>query len=144
MISERYKLISEVHHFLFKDNQTLLLLRANTGYEDGNYSVIAGHLDPDETIKSAMIREAREEANIEINPDDLKMIHVMHRKSQQDRISFFFTTDKYSGIILNKEPDKCDDLKWFDLDNLPDNMVDYVKKALHCYQKNIIHSDYGF
>ena len=144
MSSERYKLISEVHLFLFKANQTLLLLRANTGYEDGKYSVVAGHLDKNESVRSAIAREAYEEAGIKINIEDLKMVHVMHRKSQQDRISFFFTCNKYQGNPFNKETDKCAELKWFDLDNLPHNMVEYVKKALEYYHKNVIHSDYGF
>lgn len=141
---ERYKLISEVHLFLFKENQTLLLLRANTGYEDGKYSVVAGHLDPDETIKAAMVREAYEESGIIINPDNLKMIHVMHRKSEQDRISFFFTCDKYEGIPFNKEPEKCAELKWFDIDSLPDNTITYVREAFKNHFAGIIDSDYGF
>ncbi len=63
-MKERYKFICAVYLILIKENKVLLLKRANTGYEDGNYSLVAGHMDGNETIKQAMIREATEEAGI--------------------------------------------------------------------------------
>ena len=71
-----------VHLFLIKDGKILLLRRSNTGYEDGKYSVVAGHIDGDEDEKTAMIREAREEAGIEIARSNIKFAGVMHRKSE--------------------------------------------------------------
>lgn len=71
MAMERFKLPSAVHLFLICDSQVLLSRRFNTGYEDGKYSVVAGHLNGDEEIKAAMIREAREEVGVEISPLDL-------------------------------------------------------------------------
>lgn len=71
-----------VHLFLIKDGKILLLRRSNTGYEDGKYSVVAGHIDGDEDAKTAMIREAREEAGIEITRSNIKFAGVMHRKSE--------------------------------------------------------------
>lgn len=142
---ERHKIIGEVYLFLFRDNDILLLLRSNTGYEDGNYSVIAGHLDAEETIKQGIIREAQEEAGITVNHNDLKLVHIMHRKCPDtDRMAFFFTCDKWENEIINNEPDKCAELKWFNLENLPGNMVEYVREALTKYSASEIYSDYGF
>ena len=45
-----------VHLLLVKDDRVLLLKRYNTGYEDGNYSVVAGHIDGGEDLKTAMIQ----------------------------------------------------------------------------------------
>ena len=56
MATSRFKLLSTVHLFLIHEDKILLLRRFNTGYEDGNYSVIAGHLDGNEEIKVAMVR----------------------------------------------------------------------------------------
>ena len=89
-MKERFKIIPTSHLFLIKNNKILLLRRFNTGYEDGNYSVVAGHLDRNETFAQAMTREAKEEAGIDIKPGDLEVVHVMHRKQpNEERIDFF-------------------------------------------------------
>lgn len=38
---ERFKLVTAVHLILTQNGKILLLRRYNTGYEDGNYSVVA-------------------------------------------------------------------------------------------------------
>ena len=43
----RFQMPVAVHLLLVKDNKVLLLRRFNTGYEYGNYSVVAGHVDDD-------------------------------------------------------------------------------------------------
>lgn len=143
-MAERFKLIVAVHLFIIKDNKILLLRRFNTGYEDGNYSVVAGHIDGNETIKNACIREANEEANITIKEDDLNVVHVMHRKSNDERIDFFVECKIWSGEITNNEPNKCNDLSFFDLNNLPTNIIPYVKFAIENYRNNILYSELGW
>lgn len=130
----RFKLPSAVHLFLIHDHKILLLRRFNTGYEDGNYSVVAGHLNGGEGVKAAMMREAREEAGIKIAPDDLQVVGVMHRISDEERIDFFLAARSWSGEVENREPHKCDRLAWFDMDDLPDNVIPYVERALGNYR----------
>jgi ADP-ribose pyrophosphatase YjhB (NUDIX family) len=128
---ERFKLVSAVHLILIQDGKVLLLRRFQTGYEDGNYSVPAGHLDGNEPVTKAMAREALEEACIHIAPADLRVVHTMHRtKEDGERIDFFLTADTWQGEIKIGEPHKCDDLSWFPLDNLPENTISYIRSAL--------------
>ncbi len=126
MSRDRFKLIPTSHLILMKDGKILLLRRFNTGYEDGKYSVVAGHLDGGETFIQAMAREAKEEAGIIIKPDELEVIHVMHRKAKEERIDLFIKADKWKGEPSIMEPDKCDDLGWFELSNLPENTIPYI------------------
>lgn len=121
---------SAVHLFFFDENAVLLSRRCNTGYEDGNYSVPAGHLDGGEEVKAAAAREAWEELGIHVALADLEVVGVMHRKSDDERIDFFLVVRNWSGEIRNREPEKCDDLRWFPRDQLPVNMVPYVARAL--------------
>jgi ADP-ribose pyrophosphatase YjhB (NUDIX family) len=139
------KLPVAVHLFLIKDGNILLLRRYKTGYEDGNYSVIAGHIDGNEHVYNAMIREAKEEAGINIIEKDLKIIQVMHRKKEtEERIDYFFFCEKWKGKIEIMEPNKCDELSWYSLDKLPKNMVDYVYEAIKNYKHRINFSIFGW
>lgn len=145
MMKERFKLIPTSHLILIKDSKILLLRRFNTGYEDGNYSVVAGHLDGDETFIQAMVREAKEEAGIAIKPEDLEVVHVMHRKCpNEERIDFFIQAKSWVGEPKIMESHKCDDLSWFELDNLPHNVIPYVKQAIECVRNKILYSEHGW
>jgi len=140
----RFKLVSAVHLFLIKEDKILLLRRFNTGYEDGNYSVVAGHLDGGEPVKSAMIREAKEETGIDISNQDLDVVQVMHRLADDERIDFFLRASTWAGEIKNMEPHKCDELSWRPIDDLPDNIIPYVRTAIDNYQKGIWFDNYGW
>lgn len=130
---------------LFRDGKTLLLRRANTGYADGMYSMIAGHLDGGETVAHAMVREAGEEAGLVIDESDIEIVHVMHRKANDgERIDYFCTVESIATEPVNAEPQKCDDLAWFPVDDLPPNTLPYIKSALDYIQDNVRFSSEGF
>jgi ADP-ribose pyrophosphatase YjhB (NUDIX family) len=131
-MKDYFKFIPAVYLVLKKDNQILLLQRQNTGYMDGYWSLPAGHHDGGQTLKEAMCREAKEEAGVNIQPEDLTFIHVMHRHQANDgeRIDFFFGCTSWTGSITNAEPHKCSALTWFSPDALPSNLVPSVKHAL--------------
>ena len=140
----RFALLSAVHVFLVRDDRVLLLRRCNTGYEDGNYSVVAGHLDGGEEVTAAAVREAREEAGVRLSPDDLRVVGVMHRRSDDERIDFFLAATAWTGEIANAEPHKCDELAWFPLDDLPGNVVPYIRRALENYRRGVWFDSFGW
>lgn len=140
----RAKFPVTVHLFFFCENQILLLRRYNTGYEDGNYSVPAGHLDGGETVRMAAIREALEEIGVSIDPYDIAFATVMHRKSDDERVDFFVHIKSWTGDPFNAEPEKCDELRWCDLEALPENTVPYVRHAIRNYQEGIPFDDFGW
>lgn len=148
MPQERFKLTPACYLVLIKDEKILLLRRFNTGFLDGNYSVVAGHLEGNETFKNAMAREAREEAGIIIDPEKLSVVHLLHRAHTADtdaeRVDVLMTIDEWEGKISNMEPDKCDDLNWFPLDQLPENIIPYIRQTIAHIQNNIFYSEFGF
>jgi 8-oxo-dGTP diphosphatase len=140
----RFTVKVAVHLFLVQDGKVLLLRRYNTGYEDGNYSVPAGHLDGGEEVRTAMIREAREEAGVEISPEDMRVVGVMHRRALDERIDFFLSASVWTGEVRNMEPHKCDELSWHDLEHLPENVIPYVRKALENFRTGTWYDSYGW
>lgn len=139
---ERFRPYSAVFLILKQNQQVLLAKRKNTGFEDGKYSLISGHLDGGESATAAMIREALEETGIILETKNLKMTHVNHNNIfGKEYINFFFTAATWRGEIKNMEPEKCDELKWFDLEALPDNTIPYVKNCILNSEANIAYSE---
>jgi len=145
MPKRRFKIIPTVYLILMKNNKILLSRRHNTGFHDGEYSLPAGHLDGNETLIQTMVREAKEEIGVELKPEDLRLVHVMHRKEpSEERVNFFFTAEKWKGEPRIMEPHKCDDLGWFDTSNLPENVIPYIKQTIACVLQEIFYSEYGW
>ena len=90
------------------------------------------------------LAERIHDAGIEIAPENLRVVGVMHRKSTEERIDFFLTATAWSGEIANREPDKCDQLAWFDLDRLPENVIPYVRRALDNYRRGRWFDSFGW
>lgn len=132
---------------LKKENQVLLLKRQNTGYGDGKYGLVSGHVESGESFQKAMMREAKEEANIVINEKDILRTHIQHRKSLDDRserVDAYFLVEKWQGEIKNNEPYKCAELKWFSIEKLPSNTIKAVRAALDNIFDRIPYSEFGW
>ena len=137
MQEEKFRLRAAVYLLPIKDEKVLLSRRFNTGWMDGKYSLVSGHLDGNETVFEAVVREAFEEANLIINKKDLIPAVVIHRKSDVEYIDFFFVVNKWTGEPTINEPEKCDDLSWFSVDDLPDNLLPFIKDAIKNYKNKI-------
>ena len=129
---------------LLKDNQVLLSLRRNTGYEDGKWSLVSGHGEDNESASMSLIREARKEIGIDIKEADLTVVHVMHSKTTRNNINIFMACTRWTGEITNKEPEKCGGVRFFDLKALPPTLVDYVANAMTHIENKSFYSEKGW
>ncbi len=141
---ERFKMIASSYLILVQKRKVLLSRRFNTGYEDGKYSLPAGHIEDNESLTVGGVREIFEEIGIRIKPKDLTLVHVMHRKENDIRMDFFFSADIGDQKPINNELNKCDGLRWFPLNNLPANTIPYIRHAITCYTKKILYSEFGW
>jgi 8-oxo-dGTP diphosphatase len=133
-----------VHMFFFRGEQVLLIRRYRTGYMDGHYSVPAGHLDGNEPVRLAAVREAREEIGVGLDPQDIAFGGVFHRHEGDERVDFFVHVRKWSGEPVNAEPEKCDELRWAEVDNLPENTIPYVRRAIENFRAGVPFEEFGW
>lgn len=143
-MSTRSQVSVNVYLVLKKNDEVLFSRRFNTGFEDGKYSLVAGHVESKECARKALVREALEEIGIAIDESDLELVHVMQRISNRENVDLFFSCTSYEGNIENKEPHKCDDLQFFKIDSPPEDAISYIKIALQDIQNGVLYSENGF
>jgi 8-oxo-dGTP pyrophosphatase MutT (NUDIX family) len=115
----------------------LLQLRGRTGYLDGHWAAAAaGHVEYGESVYAAAVREAREELDVTVAPDDLRPLCATHRTQPgnpdpvEQRVDFFLTATSWSGRPVIREPVKCVELRWARLDRLPPPVVPHELDVL--------------
>ena len=144
MSEERFKLVVGVLILLIKKDKVFLIKRKNTGWEDGKYSLFGGHINGDEKVSDAAIRETQEEIGIKINPKDLRFVNVTHLITSTERIHFAFVANKWTGEPINQEPEKADDGAWFPINNLPKSINEVSREIIGCYQNSIPFEETGW
>lgn len=93
-----------------------------------------------------MAREAKEELGIIVRPEDMKLVHTVHRLNRnepnQEHIDLFFEAIKWGGDITNAEPHKCDDVSWFASDDLPENTLPLVRHVIEATARGDTFSEF--
>jgi 8-oxo-dGTP diphosphatase len=141
---ERHTVRAAVYLILVRDGAVFMLRRANTSWRNGQYTLVAGHIDGGETLLAAMCREAQEEAGITVKQSDLKFAHAMHHRDGNEYIDVYFEAKTWEGEPKNAEPERADEIGWFRLADLPENTLPNVRQALAEYQRGSYYSEFGW
>ncbi|RYE14889.1 MAG: NUDIX domain-containing protein [Rickettsiales bacterium] len=112
-----YKVIVWV--MLERENKILLLKKPN-----GEWTLTGGgHVENNESLKDAALRKVQEETNLKLNSKDLEFLCVMDREMDNGyKVHVFFKASKWEGEINNNEPEIHSEIKWCDIDNIPENI----------------------
>ena len=136
-MSDRFAVVPASYAYLLREGdggaEVLLQQRGAVPYMGGHWAAAAaGHVERGETAHDAARREAYEELGLD--GVDLRFEFTMQRTRHADaideRVDFFFTTRRWSGEPRIVEPDKCADLGWFPLADLPEPLVPHEAYAL--------------
>src|SRR5690625_965674 len=136
-VTSRFVLVPASYLYLLREergsDQVLLQLRQNTGYMDGHWAAAAaGHLERGESAWDAAHREAGEELGVaQVALDfEFTMQRTQGGAAIDERVDFFFTARRWAGRPQVREPEKCADLGWWNLADLPEPLVPHEALAL--------------
>jgi 8-oxo-dGTP diphosphatase len=136
-VSDRFALVPASYVYLLRDGadgtEVLLQRRGPVPYMPDHWAAAAaGHVEPGETAYDAARREALEELGITDLP--LEFVLTMQRSqfgpAVEERVDWFFTARSWRGEPRIVEPEKCAELRWCRLDDLPEPMVPHEAHAL--------------
>ncbi len=108
-------------------NEILLQKRKNTKYLDDYWDMPSGHIELGESIRDATARETLEEVGVEVNPEDLKLIHIEQFFVDSNYVNYTFEANSWRGTPRVCEPDKCSAIGWFAIEALPDKCVNAIR-----------------
>ena len=104
---------------VFGDGKALLLKRKGAHGED-TWCYPGGHLEFGESFLDTAIREVEEESGLKVkNPRFLCITNDIFKNENKHYITIFVAVDYVSGEARIMEKEKCTDIGWFELDNLP-------------------------
>lgn len=149
--AERYRTLSTVGMIVTRENdgqeEILLQKRKDTGWMDGFWELAAcGHVEEGETLKQAAVRETKEELGLDVKEEDLKFAGLNHNKIEDKGIYYcaYFKVHKFNGTPKIGEPDKCEAIKWFPINDLPQEIIPIRKTAIENYLNNVLYDECGW
>ena len=122
--------------FIVNDNNELLLQKRAVPAEKDHWCIPGGRLEMFETLEHAVIRETKEETDLDVKV--IKLMGICYHIIQEDNahlVAMSYLCKIESGIPKIMEPDKASDMKWFNLNDLPEKLTITTKKALENYKK---------
>jgi ADP-ribose pyrophosphatase YjhB (NUDIX family) len=129
---------------VLEENGKLLFLR-QTKRNGGRYTLIGGNVEEQEFAREALAREAKEEASIHVEPEDLTLVHTLHRHKLQKNetlIVLYFKASRFSGEPESLETRKFKDVAWFSPAELPEEVSKPTRHVLQCINEGKIYSEF--
>jgi len=112
----------------------------------GQWNVVSGYLDFDETLKEAAVREVFEETGLTIDPNNLKLVRVEDDPKRENQVILFryhcwYNGDKNAITNKNSEPNEVDEVKWIPLTDL--DKYEWTSENHKRTIRNIFVTNYG-
>jgi len=99
----------------------------------GLYAYPGGRMDFGETPKQSVVRELFEEAGLVVDEKDVKFLRYCNEyfpEQGKHYVSLVFVVECMEGDPISKEPNKCKEWEWIEVDHLPDNMFEPCRDSI--------------
>lgn len=113
----------EVYCIIINNKREILLQKraACKKHNPNVYALTAGHVETGEDLRTAMVRELKEELSLDVKEEDLKvymdrMIKIREKNSNVSYYFYIICNKKEDDFILQE--DEVSEVKWFTVDEL--------------------------
>jgi ADP-ribose pyrophosphatase YjhB (NUDIX family) len=104
---------------------------------EGTWTMPGGKLDFLETLKDCAFREVFEETGIKIKKENIKLISVTDDIVKDVHfVTIGFLCEEFEGEPKVTEPDEITEWKWYNLDNMPEEIFSPSMKIIKAYLNN--------
>lgn len=124
---------------IFNEHSEVLLVWRNRAPEQQTWSIPGGKVDAYETLEKAVIREIKEEVNLDITIDGLLCTAETIRPELQEHwISVLYSTKVLGGTACNLEAGGAiGQIGWFPLHKLPTPLAHFAIPALEAAKQRL-------
>lgn len=131
---------------LKRGDKFAFLLRQNTSWMNGYYSLPSGRVEENESFIQAAMREVKEELGVDVTPQNVRHALMVPKITEDNQywIDGYFYIDEWTGEAHNAEPHVHGSLEWFSIHELPENTVPNVIAALQEIEKGNVYYEHGF
>lgn len=120
-------------------NQKVLLGKRLAHYNNGFWSVPAGHVELGESFGQAAIRELLEETGLQAERlEIIGLNNYVDSKKERQYVNIDFVVRSYSGVLQNREPELCAGWEWFSIDGLPSPLSSPTEIAIKSLTSGVL------
>ena len=140
VILDKCDYILAIQCWIINAKGEILLTRRKLGkVHGGMWEPTGGLVQSGENSIQATQRELNEEIGINIFREDMKILHIYHN-FRNDMLKFVFSVNKYEGNLINNEPEKCKELKWFEVEKLPENIIPKIREEILNVENSVLYN----
>ncbi len=132
-LSVEKKFLIGANVLVTRGNEVLLGLRKNC-FSAGDWGLPGGHVELGESLAEAAARELLEETGMTAARFEFANLVNRPESGQHHYVLTSFLAIEPKGEPELREPDRCEEWRWFDIVSLPGNIVSSHHDQIRLYQ----------